>query len=147
MRTLLAASLLLCSGAASAQSPDNRRAEERALFEKIVEIPTVYGRLAEFKKMTALLASEFREAGMTSVVKDHDGTQTIIATNDDWWNSAQGDQTAELGALLGAFPLKSGSADSVVLRLCEPGVYSAIISPSDSTPGVALAEIYQANSP
>ena len=79
MRTLLAASLLLCSGAASAQSPDNRRAEERALFEKIVEIPTVYGRLAEFKKMTALLASEFREAGMTSVVKDHDGTQTIIA--------------------------------------------------------------------
>lgn len=75
------------------------------------------------------------------------GTQTIIATNDDWWNSAQGDQVAELGALLGAFPLKSGSADSVVLRLCEPGVYSAIISPSNLTGGVALAEIYQANSP
>ena len=75
------------------------------------------------------------------------GTQTIIATNDDWWNSPQADQTAELGALIGAYPLKSGSADSVVLRLCEPGVYSAIISPSDSTAGVALAEIYQANSP
>jgi len=79
MRKLFAASLLALSGAAFAQTPDARRAEERALFERIVEIPTVYGRPAEFKKMTALLSAEFRKAGMTSVIKDHDNTQTIIA--------------------------------------------------------------------
>ena len=79
MRKLFAASLLALSGTSLAQAPDSRRAEERALFEKIVEIPTVYGRPAEFKKMTALLSAEFRKAGMTSIVKDHDNTQTIIA--------------------------------------------------------------------
>ena len=42
--------------------------------------PTVYGRIAEFKKMTALLTGEFKKAGITDVVvKDHDNTQTIIA--------------------------------------------------------------------
>lgn len=87
MRTLFAASLLALSGAAFAQTPDTtRRAEERALFEKIVEIPTVYGRLAEFKKMTALLTGEFKKAGITDVVvKDHDNTQTIIAR----WKAAK----------------------------------------------------------
>ena len=82
MRLLLAASLLAVSSPALAQAlPDSgRRAEERALFEKIIEIPTVEGRTAEFKRLTALLTGEFRKAGITNViVKDHDGTQTLIA--------------------------------------------------------------------
>ncbi|HVH50011.1 MAG TPA: M20/M25/M40 family metallo-hydrolase [Sphingomicrobium sp.] len=82
MRLLLAASLLAASSPALAQArPDSgRRAEERALFEKIIEIPTVEGRTAEFKRLTALLTGEFRKAGITNViVKDHDGTQTLIA--------------------------------------------------------------------
>jgi acetylornithine deacetylase/succinyl-diaminopimelate desuccinylase-like protein len=81
MRTLFAASLLAFSGAAFAQAPDtDRRAEERALFEKIVEIPTVEGRTAEFRKLTTLLTAEFKKAGITNVVvKDHDNTQTLIA--------------------------------------------------------------------
>lgn len=78
LRSLVAASLL--AGAAAGQAPSNRRAAERALFEKIVEIPTVAGRPAEFRKLTSLLAAEFREAGIANVmVKDHDGTQTLIA--------------------------------------------------------------------
>ena len=79
-RGILMAALL--SGAASAQQPaDNAtRQAERDLFEKAVEIPTVYGRLAEFKKFTGLLTAEFRKAGITNiVVKEHDGTQTFIA--------------------------------------------------------------------
>ena len=56
------------------------RASERALFQKVVEIPTVEGRTAEFKRLTALLTAEFRKAGIGNVVvKDHDGTQTLIA--------------------------------------------------------------------
>lgn len=86
MRYLIAASLLASGSAAAAQPADPaRHAAERALFEKIVEIPTVAGRSAEFKKMTALLKAEFAKAGMTSVIKDHDNTQTIIAR----WKAAK----------------------------------------------------------
>jgi acetylornithine deacetylase/succinyl-diaminopimelate desuccinylase-like protein len=68
---------LLCS---AAQSQDAKRTAERDLFAKIVEIPTVEGRTAEFKKLTTLLTGEFRKAGITNVVvQDHDGTQTLIA--------------------------------------------------------------------
>ncbi|MBL0925462.1 MAG: M20/M25/M40 family metallo-hydrolase [Sphingomonadaceae bacterium] len=59
---------------------DARRDAEKQLFAKIVEIPTVEGRSTEFNKLTALLTTEFRKAGITNVmVKDHDGTQTLIA--------------------------------------------------------------------
>jgi acetylornithine deacetylase/succinyl-diaminopimelate desuccinylase-like protein len=79
MRALILATLLLATPTL-AQTPDARRPAERALFERIVEIPTVAGRTAEFKRLTALLTAEFRKAGITNVVvKDHDGTQTLIA--------------------------------------------------------------------
>ena len=81
MRAIIAATLLATSASATAQAPDAaRKNAERALFEKIVEIPTVAGRTAEFKKLTALLTAEFKKAGVTNViVKDHDNTQTLIA--------------------------------------------------------------------
>ena len=82
MRPLIVATLLSIAWPAVARAPayPTPRAEERALFEKIVEIPTVAGRTAEFRKLTSLLTSEFRKAGITNVVvKDHDGTQTLVA--------------------------------------------------------------------
>ena len=87
MRLLLAVLLAATSSTAQAQAQIQpqpadpaRRAAERALFEKIVEIPTVAGRTAEFKRLTALLTAEFKKAGITNVVvKDHDNTQTMIA--------------------------------------------------------------------
>lgn len=82
MRLMIAATLLATASPAIAQAqPDPaRRAAERALFETIVEMPTVYGRIAEFRKLTRLLTAEFRKAAITNiVVKDHDGTQTLIA--------------------------------------------------------------------
>lgn len=75
---------LLAGAPAIAQ--DGQRAAERELFARIVEIPTVAGRTAEFRKLTALLTAEFRKAGVTNVVvKDHDGTQTLIAR----WQAAK----------------------------------------------------------
>lgn len=71
---------LLSTAAAAQQPQDARRAAERDLFEKVVEIPTVAGRPAEFRRLTSLLTAEFRKAGVTNVVvKDHDNTQTLIA--------------------------------------------------------------------
>ena len=79
-KTLLLAGLLGLTTTANAQASSAQQAAERDLFAKIVEIPTVEGQPAEFKKLTRLLMSEFRKAGITNViVKDHDNTQTLIA--------------------------------------------------------------------
>ena len=79
-KTLLLAGLLGLTTTANAQASSAQQAAERDLFAKIVEIPTVEGQPAEFKKLTRLLTSEFRKAGITNViVKDHDNTQTLIA--------------------------------------------------------------------
>ncbi len=73
-------SALLTSAAAAQSEPDSRRKAERDLFEKIVETQTVAGRTEEFRRLTTLLKAEFAKAGITNVVvKDHDGTQTLIA--------------------------------------------------------------------
>lgn len=65
----------------TAQSQTNTdRAAERDLLKRIVEIPTVQGRTEAFRALTALLTFEFSKIGITNVVvKDHDGTQTLIA--------------------------------------------------------------------
>ncbi|RRQ50955.1 M20/M25/M40 family metallo-hydrolase [Sphingorhabdus wooponensis] len=79
-KTLFFAGLLALTAATNAQAQSAQRSAERDLFAKIVEIPTVDGQPAEFKKLTALLSAEFRKAGITNViVKDHDNTQTLIA--------------------------------------------------------------------
>jgi len=76
--TMAALLAFATSQAFAAETP--KRQAERDLFAKIVEIPTVEGRKAEFGNLTELLTAEFRKAGITNViVKDHDGTQTLIA--------------------------------------------------------------------
>ena len=83
MRSIVALLLAACAMPALAQAPAQdpvRRAAERDLIKRIVEIPTVAGRLGEFRRLTALLTAELRKAGITNVVvKDHDNTQTLIA--------------------------------------------------------------------
>lgn len=80
MRFFLAASLIALAATTANAQDSARTASERELFRKVVEIPTVAGHPAEFKKLTALLKAEFAKAGITNVViKDHDNTQTLIA--------------------------------------------------------------------
>lgn len=80
VRSLVLAALLSSAAAAQTTPDAGRRTAERALFEQVVETPTVYGRINEFRKLTSLLGAEFRKAGITNVVvKDHDNTQTLIA--------------------------------------------------------------------
>jgi len=75
----------LLSSSAFGQTAEQNRKAERDLFEKVVEIPTVKGR-GEMPRLTALLSSELRKAAITDIViKDHDGTQTMIAR----WHAAR----------------------------------------------------------
>ena len=80
-----------------------------------------------------------------TLYQSRDSGPMPISTNDDWWNSAQADQVGELAPKLGAFPLGPYAADAVILARLDAGGYSAIIAPSNDQPGVALAEIYEAN--
>jgi acetylornithine deacetylase/succinyl-diaminopimelate desuccinylase-like protein len=80
MRRLTAAVCLALLSTSALAAPDPARKQaERALFEQIVEIPTVSGR-GQMPRLTKLLTAEFRKEGITNViVKDHDKTQTLIA--------------------------------------------------------------------
>ena len=64
----MAAALLACVTSQALAADDSTRQAERDLFAKIVEIPTVEGRTAEFGRLTTLLTAEFRKAGITNVV-------------------------------------------------------------------------------
>lgn len=82
MRTLLAIALLAFGAPALAQpqTDPERKAAERMFLEKAIAIPSVAGRTAAFRELTSLLSSELGKAGITDViVKEHDGTQTLIA--------------------------------------------------------------------
>ena len=59
---------------------DPARVSERALLGSMIEIQTVAGRTEEFQRLTLLLRRELEKAGITQIeIKDHDGTQTLIA--------------------------------------------------------------------
>jgi acetylornithine deacetylase/succinyl-diaminopimelate desuccinylase-like protein len=54
-------------------------AKGRALFSDIIAIPSVTDRTEEVKRLTAYLKARFVAGGITNViVKDHDGTQSMI---------------------------------------------------------------------
>jgi acetylornithine deacetylase/succinyl-diaminopimelate desuccinylase-like protein len=80
-RTLTALIALSLTAPAFAQSaPANPwHVKGRELFSDIVAIPSVTDRTDEVKRLTAYLKARFEAGGITNVVvKDHDGTQSMI---------------------------------------------------------------------
>ncbi len=65
-----------------------------------------------------------------------------LASNAGWSTAANATDIAAAAARSGAFPLASGSADSVILTTLAPGTYTAIASAADGRPGVCLVEVY-----
>jgi hypothetical protein len=66
------------------------------------------------------------------------GTTTPLASNDDW------DPThASAFSSVGAFALTPGSKDAAVVLTLSPGSYTAQISGTGGTTGVALVEVYE----
>ncbi|WP_414662592.1 hypothetical protein [Horticoccus sp. 23ND18S-11] len=71
----------------------------------------------------------------------YDATGALIAANEGWANASTLVQAA---ASTGAFPLRSGSADSAALLNLAPGTYTIQVVDPRGNGGVALAEIYDA---
>jgi hypothetical protein len=67
-----------------------------------------------------------------------------LATNDDW--SADPTNKFEVeaaAAAAGAFAFKSGSKDAAVVKVLEPGAYTAVIRGGASDEGEILLEVYR----
>jgi hypothetical protein len=68
----------------------------------------------------------------------------VIASNTGWGTNTSPTpaQIEGIESSVGAFPLTSGSADSVLVVNLQPGAYTIQVSGVANTTGVALAEVY-----
>jgi len=68
-----------------------------------------------------------------------------IYENSGWNQYSNSIQSEILGAFTsaGAASIPTDSEDAVLLVTLDPGVYTAIVSSEDNTPGVGLAEVYE----
>ena len=69
------------------------------------------------------------------VLELHDGSGTLISTNDNWRSTQQADIVAT-----GVQP--TDDRESAILTTLQPGSYTAIVRGQNSTTGVALVEVY-----
>lgn len=66
-----------------------------------------------------------------------------LAVNAGWTASENPLEIARVGALVGAFPLVTGSGDTALLLELAPGNYTAQVSGPQGARGVALLEVYE----
>jgi outer membrane protein assembly factor BamB len=71
------------------------------------------------------------------------GATTAMATNDNWPSLANPTQAAAAAASVGAFALGADSKDAVLVLTLPPGTYTAQVSDTNNTTGLALVEIYE----
>jgi alpha-tubulin suppressor-like RCC1 family protein len=76
-------------------------------------------------------------------LKLFDSTSTVINHNTGWGSDAA---IAAAAAKVGAFAWAAGSADSALLVNLQPGSYTAQVTGSSGDSGVALIEVYDADS-
>ena len=86
--------------------------------------------------------------GITGALADpqltiYDASGKSVAQNDDWGTAFPSGPSAFDS--VGAFRFDTGSRDSALLIALAPGLYSAVVSGKNNATGVALAEIYDAD--
>lgn len=69
-----------------------------------------------------------------------------LGANQGWNNAANADEIRTVSATLGAFALAEGSADSAMLVTLNPGLYTAHVADAAGRTGIALFEVYDAES-
>lgn len=71
-----------------------------------------------------------------------DSNQNVVATNIGWGTNTTPSALSTAALATGAFPLASGSADSALLLILQPGAYTAVITSAGGNSGEALFEAY-----
>jgi hypothetical protein len=97
--------------------------------------------------MLRAIGLSLTSSGVANVLADpvlelHDSTGEVLASNDDWQDSAQASQIQQSGIA------PTNSQESAILVTLSPGSYTAVVSGYGSTQGNGLVEVYemQANS-
>lgn len=74
------------------------------------------------------------------------GVPTILASNDDWSSQPNAADVSAAAARVGAFALNSGTKDAALLHeFTQPGIFTLQVAGANSTSGVVLAELYDAD--
>ena len=77
------------------------------------------------------------------VLRVMDSTGQQIMFNDDWGSAPNLAAIRSVMPRVGAFPLKEGSKDSVILAVLPPGAHTFHVMGKNGTTGIALVEIYE----
>ena len=70
---------------------------------------------------------------------------TVLAENDDWGTASNASQVSATASRLGAFAFSNGSQDSALLTQLGAGTYTVVVSGVGGTTGIALVEVYDAD--
>src|SRR5262245_35406933 len=95
------------------------------------------------------IGPELTQYGITNALANptlelHDGTRSLIATNDDW-------RTTIIGGIIGSSQVSdiqnsghvpTAASESAIIANLPPGNYTAIVHGVNNTTGVALVEVY-----
>jgi hypothetical protein len=73
----------------------------------------------------------------------YDSSGDLLATNTGWGSASNAPAISNAAAMVGAFALPTGSADSALLVNLPPGNYTMQISGANQSTGVALGEVYE----
>jgi Tol biopolymer transport system component len=67
----------------------------------------------------------------------------LVRENDNWESGNDAAMINDASARIGAFSLNAGSKDAAILINLPPGVYTAQVTGSGTTTGLALVEVYE----
>jgi len=70
-------------------------------------------------------------------------TGAVVRENNDWQMGNDALTVSKAAARVGAFALPPGSKDAVLLITLPPGRYTALVSSSAGTSGIAIVEVYE----
>ncbi|MCX6950758.1 MAG: hypothetical protein NTV51_01005 [Verrucomicrobia bacterium] len=92
-----------------------------------------------------LAAAPFNVAGVLAdpLLRIVRADNVVVRENDSWESGNDAGLVNEAAVKVGAFPLAAGSKDAAILINLPPGTYSAQVTGSGTTTGVALIEVYE----
>jgi hypothetical protein len=98
------------------------------------------------------IGPELTQYGITNPLANptlelHDGTGSLIATNDDWQTTILGGiiTSNQVGDIQNSGHAPTAASESAVIADLQPGNYTAIVRGVGNTIGVGLVEVYDLN--
>lgn len=82
------------------------------------------------------------ENALSDPILNIESAGQTVASNDNWQDDDQSLIEAA-NQLVGAFALDAESLDAAILITLPPGIYTAVVTGADDTPGPALVEVYE----